>query len=134
MKDEKKIKTNVIPIKQHEETEFQEFKKRMEDFWIDHEKRMKKMKVLLSFLIVYLVTIVIASAIGIFVPKLQVITDLYLMLCNLASVGLCIWSLISFYKNKMHKDKQVKWLSFVIFGGIIMNILVLIFNLMEYIK
>src|SRR4051812_45057223 len=119
--NEKEIECNIIQLKKEEESEFQEFIKRLEADSLKAEKRVKKFKIMMILFGVYFATIVIAGISSIAYPPIRKFTDIYLLLCNLFSVVLCCWSLRSWYINKMYKEKEGWWLFTICVFGIVVN-------------
>jgi len=119
--NEKEIVTNVIQLKQDEESELKEFIKRLEADSLKAEKRLRKFRIMMILFGVYLATIIISGITSIAYPPLRKYTDIYLLLCNLFSAGLCCWSLRSWYINKMYKEKEGWWLFTICVFGIVVN-------------
>jgi F0F1-type ATP synthase assembly protein I len=124
MSDEIKIKeVKVYQLKDEEECkEVQKWAKELEESMKESEKRLKRFKIFATTLLVFIITIIIAGAVGIFLPQYQYITDKYLIICNLLSTGLSIWTIYNIIKTKLIKDNMGKWLLAVGIFAVIINL------------
>lgn len=123
MKEYNEIEVNVIQLKKDEDSELQEFIKRIEADRLKSEKRMRKFRIMFILFGVYTVSIIIAGLLSILHPQTAYITDKFLYASNVFSAGLCVWSLISWYKNKLYKEKEGWFLFAVCIFGIVINFL-----------
>lgn len=102
------------------EKEMQELQERIKKDIEKDRKYLKKMKAFSISLIIYMATIVIVAVCMIVFPSFIRIGNVYLLLCNIMGLGLCVWNVFHLFKTGLIKEGIGKWLCILgIFGAVV---------------